>query len=774
MSAATAVIRRFVLSRTAAVSCDKKLGTAIVSPQLSTKKQPYASSSSSGRHHQIRWCHSGCGLYLASPSWRRLVHGPRQSSHLQTRRNVFHSTTSRFHPQKKDQPGLFTISGLVQPQDFMKLAHEAMRTSDQLRASIRLEPVISVSQARDILYTLDQISKTVCNVIDAAELCRSAHASERWRHEAQRTFTLLQDYIATLNADTSLYESLRLVTQATHIFEQLTEEEQRFAILLQREFELDGIHLPDEQRQHAQQLHSHVIQLETMFANNITNAQKSFIVDADLVEEVIPRPVLQANGAVYHENKVQLMTDTPISHSLTSYAPNAELRRQVYMESMTACSENLDVLEALQQRRHELSTILGFSSYADRFLQDKMAQNQENVSGFLQALQQQIAPIYRRELQLLADTKQRFEGTDQLQPWDIKFYVKYLKAQAGVDPNLLIPYFSLENCLSAMQILVFELFGIQMQEQQDLSDAERWDVAEGTSARNLSKEERIRKFVFHEEKTGRSLGTMYLDLYPRKGKYTHAAHFTVRCGCLVNGPGSDYQLPIVALVCNMNSGAASFSSHQEVETLFHEFGHALHSLLSRTNFQHMSGTRAAMDFVETPSHWMEHYVWDEQFLPVLAKTVHGEPIPERLIHGLRQSHQLFRCLELQNQIVLASFDQRIFGNPNEASFKASTADLWADLHKQYQIPFAEGTHWYSNVGHFVTYGAGYYGYLYSQVFASDIWHELFQHRCLERSSGERMWKQLLMHGGARDANVMLRDLLGRDPAVDTFWDSLRV
>jgi intermediate peptidase len=344
--------------------------------------------------------------------------------------------------------------------------------------------------------------------------------------------------------------------------------------------------------------------------------------------------------------------------------------------------------------------------------------------------------------------------------------VKQIKSQKGLDPAELAPYLSLENCLDGMQVLIQELFGIQMQEEP-MQDKERWDSVEGLPPPLF--EERIRKFIFTDDEE-RNLGTMYLDLHPRKGKYTHAAHFTVRCGCVVDGPDSEYQSPIVALVCNMNTGEASFSSHQEVETLFHEFGHAMHSLLSRTNFQHMSGTRAAMDFVETPSHWMENYVWDPQFLPQLARTASGEPIPESMIQSLRESHKLFKCLEMQNQIVLAMFDQHIFGAPSSAS----TTDIWSGLHRQHAVPYAEGTHWHSNVGHLVTYGAGYYGYLYSQVFASDIWNQLFQEQSLKRKSGEQIWKKMLIHGGARDANVMLKDLLGREPTVENFLKTLKV
>lgn len=684
-----------------------------------------------------------------------------------------------------DKIGLFSIPGLIYPNDFQRLTKQAIQESDSLRKSIP-DSIDSKSHARDALYQLDQISRTVCNVIDAAELCRSAHADPQWREAANSAFFELQNYIGTLNADQRLYNALALVESGYYL--DLSEEERRFCSLLKREFELDGIHLPDQEREEVKQLHNTVTTLETLFANNITNSHKKFWVDADLVEAVIPKHILEANGAIYgnsstsdgntgeQQQQVQLTTSSPISHSVTSFASNGALRKEVYVETMTSCPENLDVLDAMIDARHKLARKLDFQSYSHRFLQDKMAQSPNAVFEFLQDLQGRIQPAYQQEMGVLSRAKQSFEGNSEIEPWDVKFYVKLLKAQQGVDPNELAPYLSLSNCLKAMKLLTKTLFGIRM-EEMDLEDRERWDVIRDENDSNRSvpsnKEEQIRKFVVSEEETGRELGTMYLDLHPRPGKYTHAAHFTVRCGCLENGPDSDYQKPIVALVCNMNTGQASFSSHQEVETFLHEFGHALHSLLSRTSFQHLSGTRAAMDFVETPSHWMEHYAWCKHFLPLLATNSSGEPLPESMVRELSQSRNQFRFLEMQNQIVLSNFDQTIFGpQPQSSDQRMPTKDVWAAMHRQSGVPFADNTHWFTNVGHLVTYGAGYYGYLYSQVFADAIWNELFHKQSLNRSSGERIWKKMLIHGGARDANIMLEDLLGHKPTVDNYWKSL--
>jgi len=662
--------------------------------------------------------------------------------------------------------GLFSLSSIQNPSDFLQVSKEAIHTSDDLRTSLPTE-ITSKAQAVDVLYQLDQISKTVCNVIDAAELCRSAHASATWRDAANAAFMKLQDYIGTLNGDKTLYDNLAYIH--SNYYDQLTSEEQRFCLLLKQEFEIDGIHLPEEERKNVKEVHNRIANLESLFATNITHSDKRFKVDLKTVEQIIPRDVLLANGATFDPNapdKIEIPANSPISNSITSFGDAASLRKEVYMASVNSCTDNIDVLESLIDARQVLAHALGYNSYSQRFLQDKMAQSPENVDQFLQGLQKQIAPGHKKEMELISRTKKSLEGgSSTVEPWDLKYYVKLLKTHVGgVDPNVIAAYFSLANCLNAMQFLVQQLFGIKMQEEE-MHPSERWDV-DTENAASLTSSTDIRKFKFWEEESGRELGTMYLDLHPRAGKYTHAAHFTVRCGCVENGVGSNYQLPIVALVCNINEHG---SSHQDVETLFHEFGHAMHSLLSRTNFQHLAGTRGAMDFVETPSHWMEHYVWDEEFLPILARNESGEPIPESLLKPLLQSRNSFRCIEMQSQLVLSKFDQQIFGAKKG---NQTTQDAWDTLHCEHGVPHSDGSHWYTNVGHLVTYGAGYYGYLYAQIFASTIWNTHFHGQSLKRSSGDLLWKKVLIHGGSKEPSMMLEDLIGKKPEMENYWDSL--
>lgn len=735
--------------------------------------------------------------------------------------------------------GLFSIPELQHPDDFATMTQAAIRNGNRLRSTVAAMAATAYSTSSNdsyshsntenrrllLLHQLDDISKIVCNVIDAAELCRSVHVDAKWRDAAQTAYTQLAAYIGILNADTSLYRALTMLERTSGAAvdndnkkntQQLESEEQdRFAKLLRAEFERDGIHLPDAQRAQVQELQSQITQLEGSFSFNLVNSRREFAIDntdddtsdpdepsttttsttsmQSAVTNVIPASVLQQHYGIEisktsnntdNNTAMQLGdTDSAVLQTLLKYSDHAPLRQTVHWHSVTAIPENLLVLEELRRTRHALAVTQGFASYSHRGTNDnRMVSSPLEIDTFLRDATLHNQAVFRQEMNHLVLAKRRFVQRDTstddsyssssstLEPWDMAFYKGLLTARNGDLLENISQYLTVSNTLEAMQFLVDRLFGIVMKEER-LSPVEQWDLCiekqheQGNSSS-------LRKYSFASNH-GLPLGTMYLDLHPREGKYSHAAHFTVRCGCAIHwdtdetdikNESENYQLPIVALVCNLSSRTQL--SHSEVETLFHEFGHALHSLLSRTQFQHMSGTRSAMDFVETPSHLFENFAWDTQFLQqILGRHVDtGEPMPDAMIAQLRQSRTEFAAIERQNQILYATLDQKLFGVPDDDSLGQSvekTMALFGNLHEQFGIPYTKGTHWYSRFGHLVSYGAGYYGYLYSQGFARDIWARYFEGNSLDRSVGELVWKKLLVHGGAKDPRTMLDDLLKR-------------
>lgn len=202
----------------------------------------------------------------------------------------------------------------------------------------------------------------------------------------------------------------------------------------------------------------------------------------------------------------------------------------------------------------------------------------------------------------------------------------------------------------------------------------------------------------------------------------------------------------------------------------------MHSLLSHTEFQHLSGTRAQLDFVETPSHLFEYFAWDYRVVSEFAKHYQSNaPIPKQMMEGLKQSKNMFAAMDTQTQCLYALLDLKIFG-PQPLPFEPSTT---TGALKQLQntttlVPHVEGTYWHTRFGHLIGYGAGYYSYLYARVFASDIWRARFFDQPLDGSAGERLFEQLMVHGGARDPQEMLRDLIGKPPTPQGYLQELGV
>jgi len=642
-----------------------------------------------------------------------------------THKNLVNNTNGRrCFSDSAEKPGLFSVVGLCQPRDFPRLAQEAIRECDEIRHRIHENPS---------LMTLDSISRIVCNVIDAAELARNVHTDEHWREAAENAFAVLSDYLAQLNGDPSIYEALLKCDIKT-------EEDARFVQELRAEFERDGIHLPVEKREAVREIQGRLLGLETLFARNLSLPGQDVWLDADDVHEIIPSSSLNSIGMGKSDgNRVQVDgNSSEVLQALLRYSGSTSLRKDAYLALHTSVSENLPVLNAMIEARHELATVQGFPSYAHRFLEDKMLDTPAAVADFLNQQQRQLQPFYMKECEIFRAAKRHVEGTtEKIQPWDVPFYSSVLKNQES-NGNLVdsaSTYFTLEATLRSLQTLVERLFGIKMTEET-LGEGEGW--AEG-----------VRRYRLVHLLDEVEIGTLYWDICTRTNKHIHAAHFSIRCGCTLSD--GSVQEPVVALVGNI-VGASNTLSHAQVETIYHEFGHALHSLLSRTTYQHLSGTRGALDFAEIPSHLIENYVWDADFLSLCFET-----LPQEIISAVVSSRNTYSATERYHQLLFSKLDQRLFGGMRVSDTSAHNATLrvYSDLHKEMGMPYVEGCHWYSRFTHLVSYGAGYYGYQFAKSHANTVWTSLLQGRCLDPKAGTILRHEFLQYGGARSPNLIL-------------------
>ncbi|CAI9092072.1 OLC1v1027219C1 [Oldenlandia corymbosa var. corymbosa] len=666
------------------------------------------------------------------------------------RSSYFHSSLAH----SLEQTGLYGIEHLKTPKGFRRMVDDAIERSDELVTFISGMP-----PAPQIIRAMDEISDTVCKVSDSAELCMATHPDREFVMEGKKASLRINEYIHHLNTNNSLYKGVMKAEQDAHL---LTEEAQRVAQYSRRDFEKGGIHLPAEKLEQANRLHLDILQLCREFSENImTDPGHVDIFPASVIPKRLhhlAKPIYRTSSGIARqsiwpseemkEKGFRLPTDPSSLFSIMQWVPDAEARKMAYIQGNSVPHANLRVLNKLVAARHEFSQIIGYSSYAQFALQSTIASSPDVVLSFLLEMSEIVRHKADEEFVAIRDFKRQKSGRphDDLEPWDETFYTGLMKSNAyDSNPAVAASYFPLHKCIEGLKVVAESLFGVTCH-YVPIAPGESWHPD-------------VLKISFHHPDEG-DLGYLYLDLKPRENKHPGCAHFAIQGGRRISK--TDYQLPVVALVCSFSGSkpGSLLLNHCDVETLFHEFGHALHSLLSRTEYQHFSGTRAVLDFAETPSNLFEYYAWDFRVLKKFAKHYStGEVIPENLVKSMRRAKQMFSATELQRQIFYALIDQKLFGE--QSSSERDIVALEGELKRQYTSwKHVDGTHWHTRFSHLATYGAEYYSYLYAKCFAATIWEKICEEDPLSLTTGSALRTKFLQHGGAKDPSAILNDLVG--------------
>jgi thimet oligopeptidase len=390
-----------------------------------------------------------------------------------------------------------------------------------------------------------------------------------------------------------------------------------------------------------------------------------------------------------------------------------------------------------------------------------MAKNAQTVNDFYKELR----PLVRRKAKLdwaeFTAAKREHVGDPQaeLYPWDQSFYEKRLmKSKYAVDSEKVREYFPLQRVIDGLFSITQSLYGLEYREVTDHASSKgrkRWHPD-------------VRLYEVYDKSSGELLGEFFLDLHPRPNKYNHAAMW----GLIPRKvwPDGRVQLPLAALVCNFTKptdGKPSLMSHDEVETFFHEFGHCLHGILTGTSYGRFSGTAVPRDFVEAPSQMFENWVWDPRVVNTFAahyKT--GEPLPEKLLQGMLDARNLGSGMKAEHQFYYALVDMAYHTQEDETvdSTKIAT-DLFGQIELYEPV---DGTHFQSSFGHLVGYEAGYYGYMWSKVYAEDMFQRFKELGMLDPKAGQYYREKILARGGSMDALEMVEDYLGRKPEMEPF------
>jgi Zn-dependent oligopeptidase len=443
----------------------------------------------------------------------------------------------------------------------------------------------------------------------------------------------------------------------------------------------------------------------------------------------------------------------------TENAKRRDLREELSFKFNTQAVEaNRKLLEEAVELRHEIAREFGVPSWAHHRLEERMAKDPERVSAFYEDL---IPPLTKQgelDIEAMGGLLETDTGEAQLQVWDWRYYdTQQRRTDYGVDPFEVAEYFPLNSVLDGMFALVQETFGLDFRE---VPGPDVWHPD-------------ARLFAIHDSATGEELSHFYLDLFPREGKYGHAAEFPmIPARRLEDG---SYQNPVCAMVANFTkptTSAPSLLQHGEVETLFHEFGHVLHQNLGRTEMARFAGTSVERDFVEAPSQIMQHWVWRADVLRRFARHHEsGEPIPDRLVEQLVAARQLNVAIHQLRQLQYGWWDQTMHGTEPGVDLD----QILREGARLGLLPFHEGTFSLASFGHLMGgYDAAYYGYMWSEVFGDDMFSRFEEEGVTNPEVGMAYRREVLEKGGSVDANEMLTRFLGREPENTAFLRKLGI
>ncbi|KAF3922778.1 Saccharolysin [Arthrobotrys entomopaga] len=467
---------------------------------------------------------------------------------------------------------------------------------------------------------------------------------------------------------------------------------------------------------------------------------------------------------------------------------DAAVREKVFVGNENKCPSNLERFDKTIRLRHEKAQLLGHPSHASFVLEEKMAKSPSNVNSFLSDLRGKLTDGGRKEVEKLKELKQAdlkatgLASDDKYYLWDHRFYDRLMREKDfSIDENKIAEYFPLQKCVDGMLNIFEKLFGLKFVQVVE-EEAEKSKV--GTGERGWHEDCKV--YLVHDEKElgGEFVGYLYLDLHPREGKYGHAANFNLVPGFLRDPNNSTSRnYPSTALVCNFSKPTPSKPSllkHDEVVTLFHELGHGIHDLVSRTIYSRFHGTNTVGDFVEAPSQMLENWTWEPKQLKELSSHYEtGEPLPDGLIKSLIDSKHVNDALFNLRQLHFGIFDMRVheLNMPADEDLDSSVTynqlrSEIAGLDGPSDPKFGQGQ---TTFGHLMGgYDAGYYGYLYSLVFASDMYYTGFKENPMNPENGRRYRKEVLEKGGSRDEMESLKAFLGREPNSKAFFEELGI
>ncbi|BAO43709.1 M3 family metallopeptidase [Thiolapillus brandeum] len=645
------------------------------------------------------------------------------------------------------------------PAQLQATMETVMSIADQrLNAIVALKP-----EQRTFANTITALDKAYFPVTAAAEridVIQETSPSKEMRDIAAAATRRLETWFVDTSFRRDLYQAIRSFAD-TH--PKVSGADAMYLKKVLRDYRRNGMDLPKEQRDRLQLLKNRLNELGLQFKRNISAAKPLVEFTREELEGVSEDFL---NNKEIHGKDGKYRINANVTWQVVEVMRNARQeqtrKRLSIARTSRVLKKNTPLFVKILKTRAEIATLLGYKNWADYRIETKMAKNGKTAWDFLQKLNTGLTPKFQQELATYAELKAAETGqTDaQIHYWDVGYYKNQLtKSRYQVDKDKLKVYFELEHTLNGMFAIFEEIFNIRI---EPVEAPYKWV-------------DDLRLYAISDAGSGAPLGLLYMDMFPREGKYNHFAQFGVTPALrLQNGK---YQRPVAALICNFpppGNGKPSLLTYDDVETLFHEFGHALHTVLTQVDYMELSGTSVPRDFVEAPSQMLENWVRDKKVLDRFAVDYRDgkTKIPGDILNKLEQVRLATIATHYKGQLAYGLLDLTVHMTTDPKVFD-NVVDVTNKVIGEVYIPVPEGSGLIASFGHLGGgYDAGYYGYAWADAIAADM-ASVFRKApkgFMDKPTGMRLRKEIYATGSSREIEDSIRAFLQRERSLEPFFE----
>jgi len=627
----------------------------------------------------------------------------------------------------------------------------------------------------NLVAPIDEIDDVLSKLWSPVSHMNSVINSDELRDVYEACLPLLSEYGTSVGQHQGLYLAYQQLADSDE-FKQLNTAQQKVITNALRDFKLSGIALNDTDKKRYGEIATRLSELSSKFSNNVLDATHAYTVSITQKEKLtgLPQSALEAAKALAEakENPVKnsyLFTlDIPSYLPVMMYCDNRDLREELYTAFVTRASEqgpnagefdNSEIMNELLALRHELAQLLDFDNYAMKSIATKMASSTNEVLGFLENLAEKSQHQGQQDFdELTAFAKKEF-GQDDVQAWDLAYYGEKLKqSRYAISDEALRPYFPENKVVAGLFEVVNRLFGLTIKERDNV-DVWHKDV----------------KFYDVFDANNNQRGSFYLDLYAR-AKKRGGAWMDDCVGRRELSTKADIQLPVAYLTCNFNGPVGNkpaLFTHDEVVTLFHEFGHGIHHMLTQINASGVAGINGVpWDAVELPSQFLENWCWQPEALAFISGHFEtGESLPQAMLDKMLAAKNFQSAMQMLRQLEFSIFDFTMHANyqPKADDNSQHIQKVLDQVRQQYAVVKAPDFNRFQHgFGHIFGggYSAGYYSYKWAEVLSADAFSRFEEEGVFNKNVGHDFLTNILEKGGSEEPSVLFKSFRGRAPEID--------